>query len=244
MIRISVCIPTYNGERFIAKQLASILGQLSDQDEVIVSDDSSTDRTIEIIEGFKDNRIKIFKDQTFRSPIFNLENAILNCNGKYIFLSDQDDVWCEDKVFIFLKHLESNDMVISDCQIVNEEDDILVKSFFEINRSGKGFVKNLMKNGYLGCCMAFNRRVLNLATPFPPRIAMHDIWLGSVASIFGRLTFIDDKLTLYRRHGFNFSPTSEKSSFSLTDKINYRIYLLIHILKRVMKRSFNNSIRS
>lgn len=74
-MRISVCMATHNGERFIRHQLESILCQLSADDELIISDDSSTDGTVGIINGFGDSRIRLFRDNTFYSPIFNFENA-------------------------------------------------------------------------------------------------------------------------------------------------------------------------
>ena len=89
---ISVCMATYNGEKYIEEQLKSILSQLGENDEVIVSDDSSTDNTLAIVESFNDVRIKIFPNNKFHSPIFNFENALKQATGDYIFLSDQDDV--------------------------------------------------------------------------------------------------------------------------------------------------------
>ena len=73
---ISVCMATYNGEKYIKEQLSSILSQLSEKDEIIVSDDSSTDKTVEIIESFQDKRIKILKNNKFRQPNLNFENAL------------------------------------------------------------------------------------------------------------------------------------------------------------------------
>ncbi|MEO5643505.1 MAG: glycosyltransferase, partial [Bacteroidia bacterium] len=98
MTRISVCLATYNGEKYIGEQLQSILIQLSQHDEVIISDDSSSDRTIDIVQAFGDSRIIILHGQTFRSPIRNFENALSHAGGQYIFLADQDDVWLPEKV--------------------------------------------------------------------------------------------------------------------------------------------------
>ena len=74
-MKISVCMATYNGEKYIKEQLDSILSQIGKNDEVIVSDDSSTDNTIEIVKSFNDSRIKIFENQTFKSPVYNFENT-------------------------------------------------------------------------------------------------------------------------------------------------------------------------
>ena len=82
---ITVCIATFNGEKYIREQLNSILFQLSLQDEVIVSDDGSTDNTISIIKSFNDNRIKIIDGVHRHSPTLNFENALKEAKGDYIF---------------------------------------------------------------------------------------------------------------------------------------------------------------
>jgi glycosyltransferase involved in cell wall biosynthesis len=234
-MKISVCIATYNGEKYIKEQLESILKQLSIDDEVIISDDSSTDKTLEIIESFKDKRIKLYKNNNFRNPIFNFENALKYSTGDIIFLSDQDDIWEDSKLEMMKKYLKYYDLVVSDCSIVDANLKIIENSFFELRNSGPGFLKNLYKNTYLGCCMAFNRKILKIALPFPNNIPMHDIWLGMVGEIFGSTIFIEDKLVKYRRHGNNASPTSEKSKYSLVKKIKDRYNLLIALLLRKLK---------
>ena len=100
--RVSVCIPTYNGAKYIKEQLDSILSQLGESDEVIISDDSSSDATLDIIKALNDSRIVILEGGKFRSPIFNVENAMKHSSGSFIFLSDQDDVWLPNKIDLTL----------------------------------------------------------------------------------------------------------------------------------------------
>ncbi len=238
---ISVCIPSFNGSKYIKLQLISILTQLSKNDEVVISDDSSTDDTIEIIKSINDNRVKLFENNKFRSPIYNLENALKHSKGDYIFLSDQDDVWINNKVEIMYNYLQTNDLVISDCILIDADSKIIAPSFYKLNNSKKGFLNNFIHNGYLGCCMAFNRQILNYNLPFPRKIAMHDIWIGLNTEIHGKVLFIDDKLVMYRRHSSNYSPTAEKSKFSLLYKIKYRLKFLILIGLRYMSTNFNKS---
>lgn len=240
---ISVCIPTYNGEKYLRKQLDSILEQLGPKDEVIISDDSSTDNTIDIIESYGDERIKLLKNNTFNSPVFNLENALRYAKGEYIFLSDQDDIWSANKVEICLKKIKGYDLLVSDCSLIDEDDRQIADSFFDINNSNKGFIKNLIKNSYLGCCMAFNRRILAYVLPFPKGIAMHDIWIGLNTEIIGKPRFISEKLIMYRRHGENLSPTSGKSKFSIYFKILYRIKFLYYIMGRIIKKASRRNNR-
>ena len=90
---ISVCIATYNGEKYIKEQLLSILPQLGKKDEVIISDDHSTDNTLDIVKGLNDNRIKIVMNNREKGYTSNFENALSYAIGDYIFLSDQDDIW-------------------------------------------------------------------------------------------------------------------------------------------------------
>ena len=92
MKKISVAMATYNGEKYIKKQIESILINLNKDDELIISDDGSKDKTLDIIKSIKDKRIKIISGPK-QGVIKNFENALNNCTGEYIFLSDQDDIW-------------------------------------------------------------------------------------------------------------------------------------------------------
>ncbi len=114
--KISVCMATYNGAAYIKKQMDSILSQELEEGyemEVVVSDDNSTDNTIEVLESYHDDRIKIFHHaphprykhyNALMSAGKNFENAIMHASGDVIFLSDQDDVWYPHKVRTMLRH--------------------------------------------------------------------------------------------------------------------------------------------
>jgi glycosyltransferase involved in cell wall biosynthesis len=235
--KVSVCIATYNGEKFIKEQLDSILSQLEATDEVIISDDSSTDKTIEIIKSYQDKRIQLYENQTFKSPIFNFENALKLSQGEYIFLADQDDIWRADKIKIVKYYLKKYDVVLSDAKIIDENGKEISQSFFELSGSKSGFIKNLVKNTYLGCAMAFNRRVLEKALPFPKDLPMHDWWIGLVAELYGNTYFIEDKLISYRRHGNNLSSTGAKSQNSVFKKIILRIIMVKNLSLLYFKKN-------
>lgn len=230
---ISVCVATYNGSKFIQEQLRSILHQLSENDEVIVSDDGSTDDTVELIESMRDTRIKWAGKTGGLGVIKNFERALRSANGDVIFLSDQDDIWLEGKVDKSIDALDNALMVITDCIVVNENREVLDDSFFLLRKSGPGFVKNILKNTYLGCCMAFKRELLDVALPIPTNAGMHDIWLGNMAAALGKVVFIADRCLLYRRHGDNHSQTSELSRNSTFRKIHLRLNLLLYIARRL-----------
>ena len=94
---ISVCMATHNGERFIREQIVSILRQLGPMDEVVVSDDSSTDGTTQVLRSLSDGRIRILHHQP-RRITDNFENALKSAKGDYIYLADQDDIWVDGRV--------------------------------------------------------------------------------------------------------------------------------------------------
>ncbi|MBO7636811.1 MAG: glycosyltransferase family 2 protein [Paludibacteraceae bacterium] len=230
--RVSVCMATYNGEKYIRRQMETILRQLGDEDEVVISDDSSTDGTLSIIESFQDERIKVLKGNRFHSPIYNLENALKHAKGEFVFLADQDDIWLDDKVCDMLLLLRDYDLVVSDCKVVDADERVLQPSFFKLLNSGSGFVKNLMKNTYIGCCMAFKRDVLSYVLPFPSNIPMHDVWIAlNVEYRRKKILFFDKPLILYRRHGDNASSCSEPSRRPLKDKFLDRWHLMTSIFK-------------
>ena len=228
---ISVCIPTYNGGKYIRLQMESILKQLSSEDEVIISDDSSTDNTLDIVYSFNDRRIKIFEGNHFHSPIYNLENALKHAKGDFIFLSDQDDEWKENKVKVCMEHLKSCNLVIHDSEVVDGDGKLLNPSFFELNHTKSNAIYNFLKNGYVGCCMAFNRKILQHSLPFPKKLPMHDIWIGNVAAFkCGKVRFISDKLISYKRHGNNASITGEKSHRSFKTRFSDRFILIKYLI--------------
>lgn len=229
---ISVCMATYNGEKYLKEQIDSILVQLAPQDELIISDDGSTDKTLEIIKSYKDNRITLLEGNSFHSPILNFENALKQSKGSYIFLSDQDDIWYEDKVKTVMPLLERYDCVVSDATVIAADRTLIADSFFRLNHSGPGLLRNIIKNGYLGCCMAFNRMILEKALPIPNSIPMHDTWIGLVSEKYGKPLFLKEALIYYRRHGANASSTTERSKRSLKSKIADRFIFMKNIIAR------------
>lgn len=234
---ISVCIATYNGEAFIQDQVLSILTQLTSDDEVIVSDDISTDETLLKIQALNDSRIRILPASTKLGIVKNFERAISHARGEYIFLCDQDDIWLQNKVTRTIESLQSNILTVSDCKVVDMGLWEINPSFFALRNSGPGFIKNLYKNGYLGCCMAFRKELVPYILPIPKSAPMHDMWIGLIAETVGKVNFIREPLVLYRRHGNNASPTAEKSSFSLYQQIKFRVPLTCLIIIRYIRNA-------
>lgn len=235
MAKISVCVATYNGEKYIYKQLKSILEQLDINDEVIISDDFSSDQTISEVNRFDDDRIIIVYNSYERGYTSNFENALKHASGDIIFLSDQDDVWLPNKVDYCVEILQNKDFVVTDCKVIDDINHTIVESFYERRKSYKTLIGNLLKFGYLGCCFAFRKEILQKALPFPSnrKYCTHDNWLMLVAIQYFRYYISEEKMILYMRHQNNTSDGGFGSKSTLIFKIKYRLYLLLHLLMRL-----------
>lgn len=233
-MKISVCLATYNGEIYIKEQLDSILKQLKPKDELIISDDGSTDNTIGIINSYKDSRIKIYHSNK-KNLILNFQNALEHANGEIIFLSDQDDIWVDDKITKTLPFLINNLLVFSNAIVFNKELNSSNRLLFKKGSKKLEGFKNFYKNNYIGATMAFKAELLNIALPFPSKIPMHDSWLGLMASCLGKTYYITEPLIFYRRHEKNISMTGEKSKYSLGQKLSIRWNLFSKIILRLLK---------
>lgn len=232
---ISVCIATYNGERYIRQQIESIVCQLNVDDEIIVSDDGSTDGTLDIVKGIGDKRIKIIEGPGRKSPILNFECALKASKGDFIFLSDQDDVWKPDKVEICMKWLKTDNCVVSDAEVTDNRLKPLYPSLYDIMQVRQGRIYNtIWKNGYTGCCMAFRRNVLEASLPFPKNIPMHDIWIGNVAAYKYNVIFIPDRLIHFRRHENTISCNGKGSKFTIWQQMKFRLNIIKNIIRLLL----------
>lgn len=200
---------TYNGEKYIKEQINSILPQLSSNDELIISDDGSTDATIGIVKSFNDKRIKIFNFKRDKKNIplvrlatTNFENALKKASGDIIFLADQDDVWLPEKVSKMMYYLNERgyDYVESDCYLTDSKLNILRPSKRKNIKVNKW--KSLFSTAYFqGSLCAFKRKILDDALPFPKKLQSHDRWLGYIALFkYNTLIPIQESLIYYRRH--------------------------------------------
>jgi glycosyltransferase involved in cell wall biosynthesis len=231
-MKISVCMATYNGEEYIYSQLESILSQLKPCDEVIISDDNSSDSTIEIVQSFNDARIKIFKNSFEKGYSGNFESALTKATGDVIFLSDQDDVWCESKVSQSLKAIELYDFVVSDNTVVDASLHEIYRSHFVEYGTKTGFLNNFLRPRYVGACMVFKRNVLEKSLPFPKKrkLAAHDYWICLIAELYFSVHMLNTPLIKYRRHSKNASNGGNKSMNPLILKVKVRAYVLYALL--------------
>ena len=202
---VSVALAAKDGAQFILAQVESVLLQLDEArgDELVISVDPSLDDTADIARRFSEKSPLVkYIDGPGRGVQANFEHALNACQGDYIFLCDQDDVWMPNKVEEVMKALEvdSAELVLHDAMVVDEGLKQLHASFFEQRGSKQGVWQNILKNSFMGCCMAFKKELLQTALPFPVKIPMHDQWLGLMATQQGTVSFLPQQLIKYRRH--------------------------------------------
>ncbi len=227
---ISVVIAAYKGEKYIAEQVKSIIPQLGESDELIISDDYPEGETKASLDGILgiDSRVKYIHGRSL-GLIKNFEYAINQAKGDFIFLSDQDDVWLEGKIEAVMKEFNDGaDVVMHDALITDGELNPTGDRAFVLNSAGKGIFKNILKNSYQGCCMAFRKEMKEYILPFPEKIPMHDQWIGLVGEKYGRVHLINHPYILYRRHSENVSGGGS----SLMQKIMWRINIIGCLLRK------------
>lgn len=232
---ISVCMATYNGEQFVEQQILSILPQLGEDDELVVSDDGSTDSTVAVISRISDKRIRLFHNARHGFK-WNFLNALTHSSGDIIFLADQDDVWLPGKVEACVAALQNVDLVVHNSSLADEGLNVWCDSFFKFYHSGPGLIKNSLNNTYFGACMAMRRSVFVASLPFPQTDEIgHDIWLGLVAEMVGKVCFLPEVYIIYRRHDAAHTNLTQglfkRSKRSLARKIWSRVVVLSHVLK-------------
>ena len=213
---LSIVLCTYNGDSFLRDQLESIKNQTRQPDELIVCDDCSIDRTLDILFRFQREisyPVRIYNNEVSLGISKNYEKAISLCNGEIIALCDQDDIWSIDKLKILEEKLEQNKgsgYVFSNADLVDQE---LKPSkttqweqlSFNIRRQKKFMNKNQVKvllkeNIVTGATMAFRSQLMDLILPIPD-IWIHDGWIALLGSgSNSRGVFVEDSLIKYRQH--------------------------------------------
>lgn len=230
-MKLSVAMCTYNGEKYIKEQLQSILNQTVAIDEIIICDDGSNDKTIafiELIQIENPNKISLYKNHVNLGSTKNFEKAIEICSGDYIFLSDQDDIWKENKVEkvvqYFLKN-PSTEAVFTDGDLVDEKNKKINTNslwdsvFFMENQLSKPidlYQHILFKaNMVTGATLCIKKEIKNLILPIPNiKKFYHDEWIAIVIASRNNLKYLTDKLISYRIH------SSQQSGISSNLKIN------------------------
>lgn len=199
---VSVALGACNGMQFMQQQIRSVLLQLKDSDELVISVNPSQDGTEAYVKALaeEDHRVKWYLCEE-KGIIANFENAIRHCKNEIIFLCDQDDVWKNDKVKkVNACFTDGVVLVEHDCLYTDEELHETGQTLFHKRHPCTGFLRNYIQNSYQGSCMAFKKEVVKDILPIPRDIAMHDQWIGLIAEKCGKVVFLNEPLLLYRRH--------------------------------------------
>lgn len=225
-MKISVAMCTYNGAKYIEEQLASILKQSLLPAEIVISDDGSTDETLDIIEAFwskknesfpraADVLLSVIKNPTSLGVTKNFEQALLACQHPILALSDQDDIWQSDKLEKLVPLFEQDPellFVFTDSRLVDADGKPLGVTSFQalvVSESERVALKTgnsqevfLRRNLATGATVLLRRDLLDFTVPFPAEW-IHDEWLALVASFAGHVHMTDECLIDYRQHGNN-----------------------------------------
>jgi glycosyltransferase involved in cell wall biosynthesis len=237
---ISVCMATFQGEKYVAAQLRSILSQLSELDEVIVVDDHSSDGTCAAIRAIGDGRVRLIERTANQGPARAFQDALWKASGAIIFLSDQDDLWAPEKITTVLEAFDKNPgvvMVVTDAMLIDGDGNRVGDSYYGLRgRFSSGVFSNVIRCKFLGCTMAFRSELIAKALPIPPGSEiLHDIWLGMVNSIMrGGTVYLDERMVLYRRH----ASTVTATPLSRAHQLRIRAQLLNGVVKVWMKNKF------
>ena len=239
-MKVSVAMAYYNGGEYINEQLSSILSQLGEEDEVILSVDAADDGSEKLLKkrAEEDARIHLLRGPG-KGVVKNFASAIAHCSGDVIFLSDQDDIWWDDKVKTVLRAFQEKGTaaVVHNAEIIDEHGEKTGEpDLFAMRGSHAGLWKNFLKNSYVGCCMAFRRELLPVILPIPERMYMHDYWIGTAAELCGGVTFIGQPLIGYRRHGGNVTKLSHGSLLFMLKKRMNILRCLFILKKRAAQR--------
>jgi len=206
-MKISIALASYNGAKYLQAQLDSFVSQTRHPDELIISDDGSSDATIQIIEQF--SKVAPFQVIWWRNERNlgyggNFNAALMKTSGDLVFLSDQDDVWFPKKIERIVALANANPhayLLMNDAALTDGE-------LHQVGLTSLGQIRSAAVSQsffVLGCCVAVRRNLLDLCLPVPDGYPAHDNWLVEIADQLGRKLVIEEVLQYYRRHGDNAS---------------------------------------
>lgn len=214
-MKVSIALTTYNGEKYVYKQIQSILNQSFNFDELIIFDDNSKDNTVSIINSFSDKRIKLFKNESNLGYIKNFYQAISKTTGDIIFLSDQDDIWEKNKIELMVSFLERKNanMVCSNFSLIDFNDMPIINKFdYQLNpiikkekRAYKKLSTEYLSFGNVsqGCTYCFTKKVKEIYLKLENYEVVHDYQIALIGTIVGGAFYYNKELIKYRIHSEN-----------------------------------------
>lgn len=214
--QVDVLLATYNGEKYVAEQIDSILNQTYKNIHLIISDDCSKDNTPEILKEYeqKDKRITVYIQQHNLGVIKNIEFLLKKVTNNLYMLSDQDDVWLPQKIEKSVETLkkENADLVFGDLEVVDKNLKTMYPSFGDymlLNKKIKKYINsyrvNYLYNCVTGCTVLSKKEFIEKILPIPTdsKYLIHDHWIGLILALNGKLAYMPEKYIKYRQHGDN-----------------------------------------
>lgn len=229
MIHVTVLMSTYNGEKYLQEQLDSIYRQKNVQVSIIVRDDCSTDSTLNILKRNKEEHLElttIIEGKRNLKPCRSFFKLISSyTEDEYYALSDQDDIWDEDKLITAVRKLKQCDpekpaLYFSNLRIV-DENNIFYRNSHSVSRQTDNKYLSLIQPAVTGCTLVYNRALAKIAERIKPqKFSMHDTWMYMVAEFFGTSVYDFEPHINYRQHSNNVigtTLTGKKKSFARTE---------------------------
>ena len=209
--KIDILMATYNGEKYLVEQLDSIINQTYRNWNLLIRDDNSTDKTLEIIQNYhkKDKRIKILKDNKGNLGIVrNFEELLKSSESEFIMFSDQDDIWVKNKLDMYLKMIEKiknkGFMIHSDAILFDKNKSNILKDTFISKKAINKGLENVFFNYFVqGATILISKEIKNFILPFPKEVYLHDRYIHLISELFFERIFVNKALIYYRQHGDN-----------------------------------------
>ena len=213
---------TYNGEKYLAEQIDSILVQSYSDFELIISDDCSTDSTRIILKKYeeKDSRIKLHFNETNLGFKKNFEQTLRFCSGEFIAFADQDDVWFKNHLEILIGNIGAADLIGGNALLTDSylnPSDISMKDITGIKTENSNpnflFLHELYSNIFQGTACLFRSKLLKVLLPIPECVLFHDYWAALIAGICNGLRYTTEPLLLYRKHEKQITKSQKQTIF-------------------------------
>jgi glycosyltransferase involved in cell wall biosynthesis len=211
---------TYNGEKYLSKQIKSILKQSHKEWQLIIRDDSSGDTSLGIIKDYVQHypeKIRLITDEDGNIGVSQSFLRLLgHVDTDYVMFCDQDDVWLPDKIKITLEKMKEceeecgkNTPVLThtNLKVVDENLNVISDSFWKFQRldpqKGKRLNRLLVQNTVTGCTVMINNALKDKIKLLPEQTLMYDWWISLIAAAFGKISYVPTATILYRQHDNN-----------------------------------------
>lgn len=254
-VQVAILLATYNGEKFIEKQLDSLLGQSFQQFKIYIHDDGSNDKTLEIIRSYESQfpgKFVIFEEESKHlGAAFSFMWLLNRVEAPYYMFCDQDDIWFPQKIELTLKKMKEIEyhypmlpiVIHTDLQVVDDKLNIIYRSMWD---SMKLIPELLQKFNYLavcncctGCTMLINHKLKSYVFPIPSNIPMHDFWIALMGAKYGIVENLSQTTILYRQHECNTIGVQHITKYYYLNKI---VHLFNTVRQQIKIAKFCSSI--